>query len=280
MHTPAEHKASVARLYDTIAAAYDQVGPPFYARNGERLVALLALRPGERVLDAGCGRGACLLPAAEAIGSGGSAAGSAIGIDGSARMVELVTAEAHRRGLSNVYAMVGDAEAPEFDAESFDAVLSGFVLRLLPDPGAALRAYLRLLRPGGRLGVTFYAAGFGPRWRPVEAELEAFLPGGQPATGSQLDSTAAFAALLGEAGFDAVRVDDQPFDVAFPDVAAWWDYLWSSGYRGMMERIPPADRDRAREVLCAAAAPMREADGSLVMDVKVRYATAVRPFVR
>jgi ubiquinone/menaquinone biosynthesis C-methylase UbiE len=269
---PAERKASVAALYDTIASRYDRVGPPFYARNGAALVAKVGPRPGERVLDAGCGRGACLLPAAVTVGP----AGEVIGVDGSARMVEEAAAEAQRRGLTNVTVRQGDAEAPEFPDGSFDAVLSGFVLRLLLDPAAALRAYRRLLRPAGRFGASLYASSFSARWRPVQAALEPYLGGGATAGTDPFATTQSFADLVRDAGFDAVLVIDEPSDVAFPDVDRWWEYLWSSGYRGSMERIPPARRDAARDAACAAAAALCEPDGSLVMDLMVRFATGVR----
>lgn len=272
VQTPGERKASVARLYDSIATTYDRTGPPFYARNGAALVSRVAVRPGERVLDAGCGRGACLLAAAEAVGP----TGAAIGIDGSPGMVAETAADALRRGLTNVSVRVGDAEAPDFAAGSFDVVLAGFLLRLLPDPPAALRAYRRLLRPGGRFGATLYASPFTRGWQTVETTLESFVTEAHPAPADLFATRDAFAQVLRDAGFDAVQVDDEPHDVGFPDVRRWWEYLWTSGYRGRMERIPPADLDRAREAVCAAAAALREPDGSLVMGVEVRFATAVR----
>ena len=98
---------------------------------------------GDRVLDVGCGRGAALFPAAEAVGVTGSVAG----IDLVAAMVAATAADITRRGVANASVRVGDAESPEFPDRSFDAVLAGFVLFFLPDLAAALRACARLLRP-------------------------------------------------------------------------------------------------------------------------------------
>ncbi len=65
-------KAEIASLYNVVAEAYGNVGPPFLQIAGERLVEAAAIRAGERVLDVATGRGAALFPAAEAVGPTGT----------------------------------------------------------------------------------------------------------------------------------------------------------------------------------------------------------------
>ncbi|GAA0940690.1 class I SAM-dependent methyltransferase [Nonomuraea longicatena] len=262
-------KAVVARTYDEIAAHYDRLGSPFYGQVGERLVGLLGLRRGERVLDAGCGRGACLFPAAAAVGP----EGQVHGIDLSPGMVAETAAEAARRGLSQVAVLKGDVEWPAFEENSFDAVVSGFVLRMLPEPEHAVRAFHRMLRPGGRLGVSVFVSGFAERWAVVGEALEPFLTGAAPVLSAHAGKEAA---LLQDAGFDAVAVADEPFDVVMPDLGTWWDYLWLSGYRGTMNRIAARDRDKARRVVTETAERLCEPDGSVRMRVRVRLMTGVK----
>lgn len=264
------HRARVIQIYDAVAAEYDQVGPAFYAMNGAALVALVGLGPGDRVLDAGCGRGACLIPAAEAVGT----SGQVVGIDVSPVMVEHAAAEVARRNLA-VTLTTGDAQVPDFPPESFDVVLSGFVLRLLPDPAAALRAYLQLLRKGGRFGATIYASTFGAQWLSVESDLARFMPPA-PHQDDVLDPAERLAALMSESGFVDVTVVDEPFDIWLADPEQWWRYMWASGYRGMMERIPEQDREAARVAAIAAVERIREPDGRLCLPQQVRYATAAR----
>ena len=79
-----------AGVFDRAADTYDAVGVPWFQPIALRLVTELAVQPGERVLDIGCGRGAALFPLAEAAGP----AGSVVGIDLSPRMVELTAADA------------------------------------------------------------------------------------------------------------------------------------------------------------------------------------------
>jgi SAM-dependent methyltransferase len=96
---------------------------------------LLAPRPGERVLDLGCGDGALT---AELVARGCRV----VGVDASAAQVEA----ARRRGVD---ARVMDGEALAFAAE-FDAVFSNAALHWMPDAARVVAGVRRALRPGGR----------------------------------------------------------------------------------------------------------------------------------
>lgn len=105
---------------------------------------------GMRILDVCCGPG---MLAAGALDRGANVTG----LDFSAAAVEL----AHQLVPKGRFER-GDAQALPFPAESFDAVLCGYGLMHVPEPGAALREMLRVLRPGGRSALSVWdAAGFG-----------------------------------------------------------------------------------------------------------------------
>jgi len=107
----------------------------FVAELGAPVVELLSPKPGERILDLGCGDGALSTDLA-ALGC------EVVGIDSSEAQVEAARA----RGLD---ARVMDARALEF-TEEFDAVFSNAVLHWVRDPDAAIAGAWRALRPGGR----------------------------------------------------------------------------------------------------------------------------------
>jgi trans-aconitate methyltransferase len=116
--------------------------PARYERNarfvsdlGAPVVELLAARPGERILDLGCGDGA-LTERLVAMGC------DVVGVDGSAAQAE----GARRRGLD---ARVADGEALAFAAE-FDAVFSNAALHWMRRADAVIDGVWRALRPGGR----------------------------------------------------------------------------------------------------------------------------------
>jgi ubiquinone/menaquinone biosynthesis C-methylase UbiE len=125
-------------------------GPAHARRTAARNAAFFLphLRPGMRLLDAGCGPGSITLGLAEAV-----APGEAAGIDASAERVAAASALAAERGVTNVRFEVADVCALPYSDASFDAAFVHAVLQHLPEPLAALVELRRVLRPGGVIGV-------------------------------------------------------------------------------------------------------------------------------
>jgi ubiquinone/menaquinone biosynthesis C-methylase UbiE len=109
--------------------------------------ALLAARPGERILDIGSGSGFLAAELAQDVGG----AGAVLGLDASSSMIE----HARRRELASdaapVSYVVGNACALPFDDASFDAAVTTQVYEYVTDIVAALSEARRVLRPSGRL---------------------------------------------------------------------------------------------------------------------------------
>jgi SAM-dependent methyltransferase len=108
--------------------------------HNDRLRAAAAIRPGERVLDVGCGAGQTSLEAARA-------GGHVLGVDVSARMLE----RARQRAAGSAEFVLADAQTHPFEPASFDAVISRCGLMFFADPAAAFANLCCALRPGGRL---------------------------------------------------------------------------------------------------------------------------------
>ncbi len=136
-------------LIEWLAPVYDPmcrvVGAGLAMRR--RTVALAGLRPGDRVLDVGCGTGVLTRLAAEMVGP----EGVAIGIDPGLAMTGIARLKAART-LSRARFELGIIEALAFADDAFDVVLSSFVLHHLPADvkRAGLREVWRVLKPGGR----------------------------------------------------------------------------------------------------------------------------------
>ena len=266
----------VARLFDAIAGSYDQVGVDFFQPIAAGLLACLAPRPGQRWLDVGCGRGAVLVPAARAV----APSGSVTGIDVSPAMVEQCRAVVAAAGLDNVELAVGDATAPQV-AGTFDVVASSLVLFFLPDPVAALSAWLPLLRAGGRIGVTTFGAP-DPRWDAVDALFAPYLP---PAmrdartTGVRgpFSSDEGMERLLSDAGFTDVSTTSDSVPVTFADADAWYRFSWSTGQRAMWLSVPEPERAAVRASAEELLRPHAAADGSVTFQQSVRHTLASAP---
>src|SRR5688572_3404984 len=104
------------------------------------------LKPGETVLDLGCGGGLDLALAARAVGP----TGRAIGIDMADAMVERANATARALGYTWAEARVAYAEALPLADASVDCVVANGILNLSPYKSAVLAEIARVLKPGGR----------------------------------------------------------------------------------------------------------------------------------
>lgn len=120
------------------AARFTGVGTPIEAAG---------LRPGETVLELGCGAGLDTLWAAEQVCPGGRV----IALDMALPMVQAMRANAARTGAAGVCSLVACAEALPLPNAAVDVVLVNGIFNLAPDKSAVLREVRRVLRPGGRL---------------------------------------------------------------------------------------------------------------------------------
>jgi SAM-dependent methyltransferase len=113
-------------------------------------IAVAELHEGERVLDLGSGGGIDVLLSAKRVGP----TGRAIGLDMTDEMLALAQRNAAEAGATNVEFLKGHIEAIPLPAESVDVVISNCVINLAADKPAVFREIARVLRPGGRMGVT------------------------------------------------------------------------------------------------------------------------------
>jgi arsenite methyltransferase len=113
-------------------------------------IAVADLHEGERVLDLGSGGGIDVLLSARRVGPGGKA----FGLDMTDEMLALAQRNAAEAGATNVEFLKGHIEAIPLPAESIDVVISNCVVNLAADKPAVFREIARVLRPGGRIGIT------------------------------------------------------------------------------------------------------------------------------
>ncbi|MGB7161007.1 MAG: arsenite methyltransferase [Tepidisphaeraceae bacterium] len=170
--------------------------------------AFASLRPGETVVDLGCGGGLDVFLAAGKVGP----AGKAIGIDMTADMIALAKKNAQRgpggRPVENVEFHLATIDALPLADASVDCIISNCVINLAPDKRAVFREMFRVLRPGGRVAVSDIALK-----RPLPAELEKDVSAYVGCIAGAI-SIADYREGLAAAGFDAVDVIDSGSDLS------------------------------------------------------------------
>jgi ubiquinone/menaquinone biosynthesis C-methylase UbiE len=128
-----------------VASYYDVVTRAMFSGIRARAIARLALQPGERVLDLGCGTGLSFALIEQAIGP----EGRLVGVELSPAMLAKAREKIARRGWENITLLEANAEQAELAPESLDAVLSFYTHDILSSRRAVERV-VRALRPGGR----------------------------------------------------------------------------------------------------------------------------------
>jgi SAM-dependent methyltransferase len=195
-------------------------------RTAENSAAYLVprLRPGDRLLDIGCGPGTLTADLADAVSPG-----RVVAIDLSPAVVEEAAGHARERGLDNITFEVGDFRHASLSSAMFDVVHAHQVLQHLADPVGALAAMAGLARPGGIVAVrdSDYGAftwapadGVLDRWRQIYSAV-ARRNGAEPDAGRWLLSWAH------SAGLHDASYGSSTWTFATFDDRGWWSGLWA-----------------------------------------------------
>ncbi len=260
----------VVAAFDRCAEGYDRETLRCFPFVADRLIARLNPAPGSRLLDVATGTGAVALAAAQAVGP----TGRVTAIDLSEGMLARLQAKLTQFGIGNIDLHVMDAAALEFRRDYFHYVVCSFGLALLPDPAAALRGWLRVVRPGGTILFTSFGAA---ALLPMRAQLhDALRAAGVDVPAPRLHEASLCQAVLRDAGAIDVAVDTAPLGYHLRDEHEWWDFLWHTELRVPCERLAPAAREALRSAHLSEVA-RRKTDKGLWLDLATIFARGRKP---
>lgn len=291
-----------AGSYDQSAAAYDIYVRRLASPLAEQICRLARLRDGDRVLDVGTGSGLGASAAARHV----APSGSVIGIDLSEGMVTVARTRGRPQGIAKLEFQVMDAENLQFSNGTFDAVLSLCAVLHFPHITTALGEMYRVLKPGGRLVVSFGRAKPPGGWpllvhygkragqqllRPIHPRMQApcrlnklaaSLSGHKwPTISTEWSSRRPAQRLrreLWNAGCRQVRQDwlghEVHFESAEDFVAA--QTAVSTELRKALQSLPQATADRLRRALLERAGKVLSRGGTLAYPYGALYFSATR----
>ncbi|MHA2328598.1 MAG: class I SAM-dependent methyltransferase [Candidatus Hodarchaeales archaeon] len=271
-----DRKEKLSGIFTRAASTYDRIGTRFFSHFGTRLVELIGIPEKAMVLDVATGRGASLFPAAKKVGS----EGSAIGIDLAHGMVKETSSDLTRLGLTNAQVVLMDAEDLNFDDNTFDIVLCGFGIFFFPHYKGALSEALRVLKPGGKVGMSTFSRTEDDEFKRFWEVVEQFLPPSKEekkqekvlkkSKGPEFDTTEGMLKILTTAGFRDVYTVCEEKAFVWREFEEFWKEGWSHGFRATLEKIPSKNLDKVKEEVGRSFAKHRQVEG-LNWSVKVLF---------
>lgn len=255
--------SEVGQRWVTLQERIDAIFAPVLAATIERA----APRPGEQVIDIGCGCGASLIELARRVAPGGRA----LGVDVSKAMLDVAEARIASGKVSNASVLLADAAAHAFAPASFDLMFSRFGVMFFDDPPAAFGNIATALRSGARLAFACWRPMAENSWFhvPFDAALALLPP--QPPADPIAPGPFAFAdpsrvrAILTSAGFSSIEIE--PYDTTVRladqgDIARAADFVVQMGPLGRAIReADPALRAPIIDRVLAALGRYDSPDG-------------------
>lgn len=186
------------------------------------------LKPGQTLLDVGCGPGTVTIDLADRVSPG-----RVTGIDREASVIHQAEVLLNRRRTTNVRFLTGDVYGMEFADASFDVVHAHQLLQHLTNPVAALKEMYRVLRPEGIVAVR--DGDYGTfAWAPADPLLDRWLEIYRQITkhnGGEANAGRYLPRWVQAAGFCDVRVTSSTWTFADPDSRDWWGSMWADRVR-------------------------------------------------
>ncbi|MFV2060384.1 MAG: class I SAM-dependent methyltransferase [Gammaproteobacteria bacterium] len=271
-NTPNNQK--VIALFDLVSDIYENPSTRFFSFCGDQVAQHLKAGPGQKVLDIAAGTGCSSIALAQTIQANN---GRVTCVDLSEGMLKKAQQNIDRAGLSNVDYHIMDGQKLDFKSKYFDYVNCSYGIFFMPDMDAALQSWYRVLKPGGTiLFTTFTEKAFEPLSNLFFKLLSEFGVSLPETKWQLLKKTEDCKAVLEKNNFVSIEIVDKQLGYHLTNFNDWWEVLWSTGYRGLLEQLSDEDLAKFRIQHSKQVTELKTEDG-IWMDVETHFSMAKRP---
>jgi len=268
-----DEKQAITNVFNLVATRYDNPSLRFFFFFSDKLVDYAKIKPNQKVLDIATGTGMVALAAAQRLRN----SGHVHAIDLSENMIKQAQGNLKQAGLDNVDFHVMDAEDLEFKSNYFDVITCSYGLFFMPDMSAALKSWLRVLKPGGKLIFTSFApSAFQPLTETFMQNLAEYDIVPPTPRWLQLAEEDLCKQILVDNGFEAPQVTQAQLGYHLGEFNHWWEVIQSAGYRGLYEQLPQEHRTEFEAKHRVEIDKHKTKDG-IWLDVQTLFSTALKP---
>lgn len=268
-----DEKKAISDVFNLVAKLYDNPALRFFPLCADKMVNYAGIKSGQKVLDVATGTGMVAIAAAQAIGNEDRIQA----IDLSENMLIKAKENLMLTGLTNVDLHIMDGEQLEFEDNYFDVITCSYGLFFMPDMPAALKSWLRVLKPGGKIIFSSFApSAFTPQSDIFMENLAEY--GITPPTPRwlQLAEEALCKNILEENGFINPQVTQAQLGYHLNEKEDWWQAVQSAGYRGLYEQLPQEHRDEFQKKHLSEIEKLKT-DQGIWLDVQTLFSSATKP---
>jgi len=265
---------NITALFDLVSDIYENPSTRFFSFCGDQVARFLKAGPGQKVLDIAAGTGCSSIALAQTVQTYN---GRVTCIDLSEGMLKKAQQNIERAGLDNVDYHIMDGQNLDFKSQYFDYINCSYGIFFMPDMNAALKSWYRVLKPGGRVLFTSFTE---KAFQPLTTLFFELLPEfGVEIPNSKwnlLKNADDCKALLEQNNYESIEIIDKQLGYHLSDFNSWWEVLWSTGYRGLLEQLSGENLAKFRIKHSIQIEQLRTKDG-IWMDVDTHFSTAIRP---
>jgi len=259
-----ELKRDITTAFSKVSNVYDSGKNKFFSDIGKISAEKMNIAQGSTVLDIATGRGAFLYRAYDH----SAPSGKVIGIDLAQGMIDSTTEEIKEKGL-DIELLLMDAEALDFEDNSFDYVFCGFAIFFFPNLERALSEIYRVLKPNGKFGVSTFNADpvSDEEWfvdiikkhlkrENHEEEQE------DKKTSPVFDTIEGMRNIFKGAGFNHIEVSNENLEYYYTE-DEWWDELFTHGGIRTMDKFTSEKLELFKADVYAKLRELKTAKGIL-----------------